>query len=44
LINSEKASASPIFEENVERLSCIRFSITHGHDQIIVYNLIFIAT
>ena len=33
LINSEKASASPIFEENVERFSCIRFSITHGHDQ-----------
>ena len=32
LINSEKASASPIFEENVERFSCIRFSITHGHD------------
>ena len=34
LINSEKASASPIFEENVERFSCIRFSITHGHDPI----------
>ena len=33
LINSEKASASPIFEENVERFSCIRFSITHGHDR-----------
>ena len=32
LINSEKASASPIFEENVERFSCLRFSITHGHD------------
>ena len=36
LINSEKASASPIFEENVERFSCIRFSITHGHDPIIL--------
>jgi hypothetical protein len=36
LINSEKASASPTFEENVERFSCIRFSITHGHDLLIV--------
>jgi hypothetical protein len=37
LINSEKASASPIFEENVERFSCIRFSITHGHDPKSLY-------
>ena len=34
LINSEKASTSPVFEENVERFLCLRFSITHTHDQI----------
>jgi uncharacterized membrane protein len=47
LINSEKASASPIFEENVERFSCIRFSITHGHDRKILegkYQLIRISS
>ena len=32
LINSEKASTSPIFKENVERLFCLRFSITHTHN------------
>jgi len=32
LINYEKASISPVFEENVERFLCLRFSITHTHD------------
>ena len=32
LINSKKASTSPIFEEYVERFLCLRFSITHTHD------------
>ena len=31
LINSKKASTSPVFEENVERFLCLRFSITHIH-------------
>ena len=31
LINSEKASISPVFEENIERFSRLRFSITHTH-------------
>jgi hypothetical protein len=35
LINSKKASTSPIFEENVESFLCLRFSITHTHDQIL---------
>jgi len=33
LINSEKASTSPVFEENVERFLCLRFSINHTHDR-----------
>ncbi len=32
LINSEKASTSPVSEENGERFLCLRFSITHTHD------------
>jgi predicted amidohydrolase len=32
LINSKKASISPVFEVNVERFLCLRFSITHTHD------------
>jgi hypothetical protein len=34
LINSEKASIASVFEENVERFLCSRFSITQTHDRI----------
>jgi len=33
LTKCEKTSASPVFEENVERFLCLLFSITHTHDQ-----------
>jgi hypothetical protein len=33
LTKCEKASISPVFEVNVERFLCLRFSITHTHDQ-----------
>jgi len=32
LINSKKVSTPPLFEGNVERFLCLRFSITHTHD------------
>jgi len=32
LINSEKSSTPPTFEENAEIFLCLRFSITQGHD------------
>ena len=32
LINPEKTSTSSVFEENVERFLCLRFSITRVHD------------
>jgi len=31
VINSEKTSATPAFEENTERVLCSQFSVTHGH-------------
>jgi len=35
LINSEKASMSPKFENNTERFFCLRFSITCAHYRIV---------
>jgi len=32
LINSEKTSTTPAFEENAERVLCSRFSVARGHD------------
>ena len=40
LIKSEKTSTSPVFGGNIERLSCIWFSIIHPHDQIMEHGLI----
>ena len=37
LINSKKSSISPVFEENVERFLCLRFSITHTYDPLSFY-------
>lgn len=31
MINSEKTSTTPAFEENTERFLCSQFSVTHGH-------------
>ena len=40
LTNPEKASTSILFEENVERVLCICFSITHTHYQIMIVGYI----
>jgi hypothetical protein len=36
LINSEKVSTPPVFEENVWRFLCLWFSITHTHDPYLI--------
>jgi hypothetical protein len=34
LINFEKVSMPPVFEENVDRFVCFKFSTAYGHDPI----------
>jgi hypothetical protein len=34
LIDSEKTSTTPTFEENTERLLCSLFSVTREYDQV----------